>query len=171
MRPWSSAWLETSVTSSVAPRADALGHQLKEIARLGRGVDGGARLAGDVILDGADENGFAGGGVEQRFGEEGGCGFAVGAGDAGGGELALGMAEECGGSLGERAAAVLDLEDGQAGLVDGEVVEGLRGVGDDAERAGGDGFFDVAIAVGRAALHGDEDRAGAHAAGVVFDAG
>ena len=66
---------------------------------------------------------------------------------------------------------MLDVEDGQAGLVDGEVVEGLRGVGDDAERARGDSLVDVAIAVGRAAFHGDEDGAGAHAARVVFDAG
>ena len=76
-------------------------------------------------------------------------------------------AEACG----QRAAAVLDFEDGKAGLVDEQMVEGLRGVGDDAERAGGDGFLDVAIAVGRAALHGHEDRAGAHAARVVLDAG
>ena len=134
-------------------------------------MDGGAHLAGDVIFDGADEDGLARGGVEQRFGEECGCGFAVGAGDAGGGELALGMAEECGGGLGERAAAVFDFEDGQAGLVDEQMIEGLRGVGDDAERAGGNGLVDVAIAVGRAAFHGDENRAGTHAARVVFDAG
>ncbi len=134
-------------------------------------MDGRPRFAGDVILDGADENCLARGGVEERFDEESGGGFAVGAGDSGGGELALGMAEERGGGLGERAAAVLDFEDGQAGLIDGEMVEGLRGVGDDAERAGGDGFLDVAIAVGRAAFHGDEDGAGAHAARVVFDAG
>ena len=118
MRPWSRAWLETSVTSSVAPRADAFGHQLEEVARLGRGVDGGTHLAGDVVLDGADEDRVAGGGVEKRFGEEGSGGFAVGAGDAGGGELALGMGEEGGRGLGERAAAVLDFEDGQAGLED-----------------------------------------------------
>ena len=109
--------------------------------------------------------------VEQRFGEEGGGGFAVGAGDAGGGELALGMAEECGGGLGERAAAVFDFENGHAGLIDEQMIEGGRGVSDDAERAGGEGLVDVAIAVGRAALHGDEDGAGPHAAGVVFDAG
>ena len=64
----------------------AFGHQLEKIARLGRGVDGGAHFAGDVIFDGADENGGAGGGVEQRFGQECSGGFAVGAGDAGGGE-------------------------------------------------------------------------------------
>ena len=109
-RPWSRPWLETSVTSSVAPRLRAFGHQFEKIARLGRGVERGAHFAGDVIFDGADQNGVARGGVEQRFGEKGGGGFAVGAGDAGGGELALGMAEEGGGSLGERAAAVLDFE-------------------------------------------------------------
>ena len=37
--------------------------------------------------------------------------------------------------------------------------------------AGGDSLVDVAIAVGRAALHRDEDCAGPHATGVVFDAG
>ena len=76
-------------------------------------------------------------------------------------------AEACG----ERAAAVLDLEHRQAGLKDEQMVEGLRGVGNDAERAGGDGLVDIAIAVGRAALHGDKDRAGPHAARVVLDAG
>ena len=72
----------------------------------------GADFAGNVIFDGADEDGFAGGGVEKRFDEKGGGGFAVGAGDAGGGERALGMTEEGGGGFGERAAAVLDFEDG-----------------------------------------------------------
>ena len=42
--------------------ADAFGHQLEEIARLGRGVERGAHFAGDVVLDGADEDCFAGGG-------------------------------------------------------------------------------------------------------------
>jgi hypothetical protein len=124
-----------------------------------------------VILDGADQDRFAGGGVEQRFDEKGGGGFAVGAGDAGGGEAALGMAEEGGGCFSERAAAVLDFEHRQAWLIDEQMVEGGRGVCDDAERAGGDGFVDVAIAVCRAALHGDKDCAGPHPAGVVFNAG
>ena len=69
-RPWSSAWLETSVTSSVAPRADALGHQLEQVARLGRGVHRGAHFAGHVIFDGADEHRLARGGIEQRFEQE-----------------------------------------------------------------------------------------------------
>ena len=51
------------------------------------------------------------------------------------------------------------------------MIEGLRRIGDDAERAGGDGLLDVAIAVGRAALHGHEDRAGLDAARVILDAG
>ena len=98
--------------------ARAFGHQLEKIARLGRGVQRGAHFAGNVILDGADEDCFAGGGVEKRFGEEGGGGFAVGAGDAGGGELALGVAEEGGGGFGEGAAAVLDFKRRGAGLID-----------------------------------------------------
>ena len=51
------------------------------------------------------------------------------------------------------------------------MIEGRRGVGDDAEGACGEGFVDVAIAVGGAAFHGDEDGAGTDAARVVFDAG
>jgi hypothetical protein len=51
------------------------------------------------------------------------------------------------------------------------MIELLRGVGDNAQRAGGDGLFYVAIAVGRAALHGDKNRAGLHFARVVLDAG
>ena len=34
------------------------------------------------------------------------------------------MAEEGGGGLGERAAAVLDFEDGKAGVIDEQMVEG-----------------------------------------------
>ena len=104
--------------------ADAFGHQLEEVARLGRGVDGRADFAGQMIFNCPDENGGARGGVEEGFGEEGGCRLAVGAGDAGGGERALGMAEECSGGLGQRAAAMFDFEDRQASLVDGYVVEG-----------------------------------------------
>ncbi len=120
----------------------AFGHQLEQVARLGRGVDGGAHFAGYMIFDGSDQDGSAGGGVEQSFREKCGGGFAVGAGNAGGGELALRMPEEGCRSLGECATAVLDFEDGQACLENGEVVEGLRGVGDDAECARGDGFVD-----------------------------
>ena len=70
----------------------------------------------------------------------------------------------------ERATAVFDFENRQAGLVDGEMVEGGRRVSDDAECAGGDGLVDVFVAVCRTAFHGDKDGAGADAAGVVFDA-
>jgi hypothetical protein len=93
-----------------------------------------------MVLNRPDENRGSSGGVEERLGQECRGGFAVGAGDASGGKRALGMAEECGRSLGKRAAAVLDMKDGQAGLIDREMVEGLRGVGDDAERAGGEAF-------------------------------
>ena len=103
------------MTSSVAPRAAPSAISSKRSRDSGVVWTRGAHFAGDVIFDGADENGFAGGGVEQRFGQKGGGGFAVGAGDAGGGELALGMAEEGGGGLRQRAAAMLDFEDGQAG--------------------------------------------------------
>ena len=133
-------------------------------------MDGRARLAGYMALDGADEDGAADGGVEKRFGEKGGSGFAIRASDAGAAELALGMAEEGGGGLSERAAAVFDLEGRQIGMVDRKVAEGLRRVGDDAEGTGDRGFPDEAVAVGRAAFHGDEDCAGMDAAGIVFDA-
>ena len=110
-------------------------------------------------------------GVQKRLGQKCGRGFAVGARDACSGERALGVAKESRGSLGERAAAVLDVKNGYSWLVDGEMVEGLRGVGEDAQRARGDGLLDVAIAVCRAAFHGHEDRAGPDAARVVLDAG
>ena len=109
-RPWSSAVARDFGDQFGGAAADAFGHQFEEIARLGRGVERGAHFAGDVVFDGADENGFARGGVEQRFGEKCRCRLAVGAGDAGGGERALGMAEEGGGGLGQRAAAVFDFE-------------------------------------------------------------
>ena len=77
------------MTSSVAPRATPFGHQFEEVARLGGGVDGGAHFAGNVVLDGADEDGLAGSGVEQRLDQKCRGRFAVGAGDARGRELAL----------------------------------------------------------------------------------
>jgi hypothetical protein len=80
------------------------------------------------------------------------------------------MVVEGGGRLSECAATVIDLEERKTGLIDEQMVEGGRGVGDDAESAGGKSFFDVTIAVGRAAPHGDEDGAGTDSAGVVFNA-
>ena len=65
------------------------------------------------------------GGVQERFDQECGGGFSVGAGDAGGGERALGMVEERRGGLGQGAAAMLDFENGHAGLIDEQVIEGL----------------------------------------------
>jgi len=48
-------------------------------------VERGSDFAGNVVLDGADEDCFAVGDVEERFDQEGSSGFSVGAGDAGGG--------------------------------------------------------------------------------------
>ncbi len=96
MRPWSSAWLETSVMSSVAPSSAPSAINCKQVARLGRGVHGRANLAGNVIFDCADQNCFARRGVQQCFSEKGSSGFAVGTGDADGSELAFGMAKEGG---------------------------------------------------------------------------
>jgi hypothetical protein len=48
------------------------------------------------------------------------------------------------------------------------MIEGLRGVSDDAKRSCGDGLLDKTIAIGRAAFHGHKDGAGMHAARVVF---
>ncbi len=134
-------------------------------------MDGGANFTGNVIFDGADEDGFARGGVEERFDEKRRGGFAVGASDAGGFEGAFRMMEECGGGFGEGATAVIDFEDGDFGLVDEEMIEGGRRIGDDADGSGGESLVDVAIAVGGSALHGDEDCAGADAARIVFNAG
>ena len=105
-------------------------------------MHGGTHFAGDVVLDGADEDCLARGGVQQRLGEKCGGGLAVGAGDADGGQLALGMAKERGRGLGQRAASVLDFKGGRTGFVNGQVVEGVRRVSDDAERAGGNRFID-----------------------------
>ncbi len=66
---------------------------------------------------------------------------------------------------------MLDFEDWDFGVVDQQMIEAGGGVGDNAECACGEGFLDVAIAVGGAAFHGDEDGTGLDAARVVFDAG
>ena len=145
-------------------------HHLEQIARFGRGVNRGASLTGDVAFNGADENAGTRGRVEERFGEECGGGFSVCAGDSSGGERTLGMAEERRGGLGERAAAVLDMEERNFRLIDREMVESLLGVSDDANCARSNGILDKTIAVGRAAFHGHEDGALPHAARVVLDA-
>ena len=45
----------------------SLGHKFKQISRLGGGVNGRAHFARHVVLDGANENGLARCGVEQRL--------------------------------------------------------------------------------------------------------
>jgi hypothetical protein len=88
-----------------------------------------------MVFDRAHEYRLTVSGVKQRLGQKRGRGFSVGAGDAGGGEAALGMAEEGRGGRGEGTAAVLDFEDGNLGVIDGEVIEGGGGVRDDAGSA------------------------------------
>ncbi len=66
---------------------------------------------------------------------------------------------------------MLDFNDSAVRLVDDEMIEGLRGVRDDADGACGNRFVDIAIAVGGAAFHRDENGAGMDAARVVLDAG
>ena len=69
---------------------------------------------------------LAGRAIEQRFDEKCGRGFSVGAGDAGGGELFFRMVEEGGGRFREGAAAMLDFEHGEFGIVDEQMIEGGR---------------------------------------------
>ena len=66
---------------------------------------------------------------------------------------------------------MLDLKNRQTGLKYEKMVEGGRGVGDDAQRARRNSPVHIAVAVGRTALHGHKDRAGQHTTGVVLDAG
>ena len=134
-------------------------------------MDGGPYFAGHVIFNRAHQHSGAGSGIQQRLHEEGCGGLAVCAGDAGSLELAFGMAEEGRRSLGQRTPAVFHFKDRQAGLKDQQMVELRRRIGDDTQRARGDGLLHVTIAVGRAAFHGDKHRAGPHAARVIFDAG
>ena len=126
-------------------------------------------MAGEVGFDGADEEGFAVGGLKELFEEEGGCGLAVGAGDGGEGEAALGMVVELGGEFGEGAAAVGDEGEGEFGLLFLEVGEGAGGVGEDGGGALLEGFVDEEIAVGGVAGHGDEGVPEVDAAGVVVE--
>ena len=81
------------------------------------------------------------------------------------------MAKECGGGLSKSAASMFDLENGNFGAIDEEMVKDIRGIGDDAESAGRDSLIDVTISVGRSAFHGDEDGAGRNFARIVLYAG
>ena len=137
VRPWSSAWLETSVTSSVAPRC-ALGHQLEKIARLRRGVQRGAHFSGDVIFDGADENSGAGGGVEQRFGEKGVVVLPLVPVMPVAASLRSGWPKNAAEASARARRPCSTSSTGRPALIDEQMVEGLRRVSDDAERARGE---------------------------------
>jgi len=80
------------------------------------------------------------------------------------------MTEECRRGLCQRAPPVFHLKHRHPGFVHRQVVEGLRGVGNYAQRPGRDGLFKVAISVCRAALHGDKYRARFYPARVIFHA-
>jgi len=134
-------------------------------------VNAGPNIAGYVVFNGAYEDRTASSSVEQSFRQKGRGGFAIRAGDASRGELALGMAEVGCRSLGKRAAPVFHFQHRDTGLIDEQMIEGVRRVRDDPECTRCDGLIDVAIAVCRAALHGDENRARLHFARVVFNAG
>ena len=94
---------------------ESLGEELIELKGLGRGVGRGKNFAGDMIFDGADENGFAGGGVEDGFDDKGGGAFSVGACDAGIGDALGGTLVEICAEAGEGAAAVRHLRQATAG--------------------------------------------------------
>ena len=139
-------------------------------AALGRRMIGGSDLAGDVGLDGAQQNALAADAGEKLFEEKRGCRLAVGSGNTAEFEAALGMAEDCGAHLGESAAAVLDEGDWQVGSIALKPIEGLRRIRDDRCCALLERCVDEAVAVGRAAAHSDEDIAWANAARVIVHA-
>lgn len=134
----------------------------------GRGHVGAGDFDAVVDHDGADEAGANLRAVEELPDEEGGCGFAVGAGDAYEVEGARGVvvedfADECGGEEG-----VFAVEDGDVGVGEGGVV------GQDCDCAGGESMVDEGGAVGLEAFAGDEEAAwddGAAVFGDVADAG
>ena len=78
------------------------------------------------------------------------------------------MAEERSAGLGQRPTAMFHFEHGSSRAEDKQMIECLRRIGDDPKCAGADGFFNEAVAVGRAALHGHKNCARAHSARVVF---
>jgi hypothetical protein len=89
-RPWSSAWLETSVTNSVAPRS------APSAINSNKSLDSGVVCALGLTSPATwysivpTSTVLSLGRVQQRFGKEGRGGLAVGAGNARGGELRSG---------------------------------------------------------------------------------
>ena len=123
-----------------------------------------------MILNGPHQHRLALRRIQQRLKQERGGRLAVGPRDSRGRELALRMSKESRRSLGQRAPSVFHLEHRQPGFEDQQMIELLRRIGNDAERARGNCLFHVTVAVRRAALHGDKDRPLPHLARVVLDA-
>ena len=107
-----------------------------------------------MIFNSSHKHGFAGSSIEQPFKQKCGGRLAVGSRNACDGQFSLRMTEEGSRSLGQRTPTVFNFEDRQARFKHKQVIEPLRGVSDDAQRARGKSLVNVAIAVGRVALHG-----------------
>src|SRR4029078_7945685 len=119
-------------------------------------------LPGSVILDGADEQAFSRGGVEDGFHQVRGGRLAVGTGDADKLQSIFRMLVEIRTDAGERAASMRDYGPGDACAR-----RFAGGVGDDCDRAGAERGVDVAIAVCVLTAHGEEQPSGLDAARVV----
>src|SRR5580698_1197337 len=138
-----------------------------DVAALGRRVISWANLAGDVCLDGAEQNAFAADAGEKLFEEEGCRRLAVGSGDGTEFELTFRVAEDCSAHLSERPAATLHKRDWKIRMRALESLEDLIRVGDDGCDALLQCSVDKAVSVCRAAAHCHEDIAGANATRVI----
>ena len=139
------------------------GEELLDFQAFRGGVGGGDLGAAEVVEDGAEEAGAELAGVHQVVDDEGGGGFAIGAGDASDFELASGVVVEGGGGLGEGDAGVADVDPGDFGIGRGGLFR------EDDGGTGFDGGGDEAIAVGVGAAQGEEGGAGGDGTGVVGD--
>jgi hypothetical protein len=169
-RPWSRAWLETSVTSSVAPR-HALGHQFKEVARFGRGVHEGRTSPATWYSMVPTSTVLRAAALSSASSRKAVVVLPLVPVMPVAASLRSGWPKKAAEACGQRAAAVLDLQHRQARLKDQQMVKlaGAESVMMPSAPAAM-AFVDVAVAVGRAALHGHKNRARPHLARVVFDA-
>ena len=130
-------------------------------------------LAADMELDAIEQARPVSGGGEDRVGEVGGGGFAVGAGDSDDGESASRVIVEGGGDLREDGAGVVDADKGDVWVGVGERLPELATVvlDDQGGCAVGDGGLEVLVAVDGESRDGDEGSARGYASRVLGDVG
>ncbi len=150
--------------------AYSLSEELQQITGFRRSMRRRTHFVHNMIFNRADENCLATDMIQHRVEQERGGRFAVGPRHAAERQVVFGMTKEVGGESRQRLSSMLDFDQCDLREISCSGIEGRRGVRNDGDRSLPDRGDDIAIAVSRAALHGEKERACRDAARVVLDA-